>query len=198
MFILLACCLIVIVKATSIDSTPPIVSIILIIFLIILIILIGFLFMLHIYLIATGQSTNEYSKRKKISILNQGVFRNFLKVFCASNPPAYRTYKKPKIDYLNTRNTNEFASTTILNETNKKPSIDVSHIPIKTLENFSNTYAQKIHENNINVNNGYFYTIAKQAPIGIENLYIEEPLKSKLSIKKALNLASKTANVSSF
>ena len=202
MFILLACCLIVIINAANIQSTPVIVSIVLIIFLIILIILIGFLFMFHLYLIGSKQSTNEYSKRKKIHALNDGILLNFLLAFCKPIvSPTYLSYKtqRPKSTVSHKSLPPEYANIARPNQTNrKKTSIDVSHIPVKTLANFSNSYGYN--------NSNYIYTDTTQQvsppppplPIGIENLYIEAPLKSTTSVKKALNLASKTANVSSF
>jgi hypothetical protein len=150
--------------------------------------------MFHLYLIGSKQSTNEYSKRKKIHALNDGILWNFLLAFCKPNYPAYLSYKtqRPKSSVSNKSLPPEYAN----NTNRKKISIDVSHIPVKTLANFSNSYGYN--------NSNYIYTdTTKQVPppplpIGIENLYIEAPLKSTTSVKKALNLASKTANVSSF
>ena len=147
--------------------------------------------MFHLYLIGSNQSTNEYSKRKKISSLNKGILLNFLFTFCKPNKPAFFSYrvKKHKSSKSNEKSPPQYENIKQYNETKVK--IDVSHIPVKSLSNFSNSYGYN--------NNSYMdVEMNQQVPIGIENLYIETPLKSTSSVKKALNLASKTANVSSF
>ena len=190
MFTLLACCLTVITKATHIQTSPVIVSIILIIFIIILILLVGFLFMFHVYLIGTKQSTNEFSKRKKIVVLNQGVFFNFVHTFCRPTTPKYPKFEtSPPIAQLKLL----------------QPCVISTHrikleVPIKqTFSEFMQSQSQTVANFSTHdlIDSSYYTT---SSPIDIDNLYIEESARpaNKSSVKKALHIASKTANVSSF
>ena len=195
MFTLFACCLAVIIKATQIQTTPVIVSIVLIVFLIILIVVIGFLFMYHIYLIGTHQSTNEYSKMKTISVLNEGCFFNFLHKFCKSEKPKYPKYKPQRTTVSLNNQIHSFYpnAKNLINNMNK----DLKSFDDLSMPTQIQTVTSLVDNKN---DNNYFYSTTSSNPIDIDNLYIEGPFKTtnKSSVKKALNIASKTANVSSF
>lgn len=205
MFTLFGCCLSVIIKAKQIQTTPVIVAIVLIVFLIILIVVIGFLFMYHIYLISTQQLTNEYSKMKSISTLNEGCFFNFLHRFCKSEKPKYPKHKpqnKPQNKPQTTINLdnqihNLYPITKNLTNDSNRINKEIKVFNDLPIQNQIQTVTSLVRNQN---DYSYFYSNIAPNSIDIDNLYIEGPFKTenKSSVKKALNIACKTANVSSF
>lgn len=206
LLVLFSCCLTVIIKTSPVSTYPVIVSIVLAVFFILFIILIGYLFIFHIYLISTAQTTNEYSKDKRIYSVNKGVARNFLYLFFGSLQPSYQSSKlnpikarvlnskakKPsKSSFVETVDVNKTKSNEYLTQSIYNVNFDEQLQSQQQLQhkNFAMDRSNMYHDKHFNMSN----------QIDIENLYIETPAKKNfLSVSKALNLASKTANVASF
>ena len=199
--VLFSCCLTVIIKTSPVSTYPVIVSIVLDVFFILFIILIGYLFVFHIYLISTAQTTNEYSKDKRIYSVNKGVARNFLHLFFGSLQPSYQSSKlnpiktriliskAKKPSFVETVDVNKTKSNEYLTQSIYNVNFDVQ---LQSQQQLQRNHFAMDHDKHFNVSNSTHQ-------IDIENLYIETPAKKNfLSVSKALNLASKTANVASF
>jgi hypothetical protein len=141
--------------------------------------------------------------------VNKGVARNFLYLFFGSLQPSYQS---SKLNLIKAR---------ILNSKAKKPSKSSFVETVDVNKTKSNEYlTQSIYNVNFdeqlqsqqqlqhkhfamdrsNIYNDKHFNMSNSTnQIDIENLYIETPAKKNfLSVSKALNLASKTANVASF
>jgi hypothetical protein len=97
MLVIIGSCLTVIIKTQPISQSPSIVAIILTILILIFVLLIGYLFVFHLFLIVTNQTTNEYNKSKRLDSLKRKNFlKNFVYIWCNSLQPSFKRYNKTK------------------------------------------------------------------------------------------------------
>lgn len=93
LLLIFSCCLTTILNSIQAISYYSIITaIVLAVIVFFLALLTGYLFVFHLYLISTGQTTNEYNKMRKIESLNQGVFGNCVRVFCSPLTPSFEGY----------------------------------------------------------------------------------------------------------
>jgi hypothetical protein len=97
MLVIIGSCLTVIIKTHPVSQSSSIVAIILAILILIFVLLIGYLFVFHLFLIVTNQTTNEYNKSKRLDSLNKKNFlKNFVYIWCSSLQPSFKRYAKTK------------------------------------------------------------------------------------------------------